>query len=348
MGKAEKIAGFDPDGAGNRTGGIFGLPFTEDEADIVVLPVAWDVTVSYGDGTVEGPQAVVDASPQLDFLDEDYGEVWRHGIALASGMEHLEDHSRALRSTATRVIDHLELGGKPTDPELAPWLNKVNIGCRDMIAHVEERAATLLAAGKKVVLLGGDHSTPLGYMKALAQHHGDFGILQIDAHMDLRVAYEGFTYSHASIMYNALQEVPQVTRLVQVGIRDYCAAESALAAASQGRVVVHTDRALARARFGGRTWADTCADIVRDLPAKVYISFDIDGLQPSLCPHTGTPVAGGLGYEEVMYLLDLAGRDGRQVIGADLVEVAPGPEGDWDGNVGARILYRLCGILARG
>lgn len=346
MGKAEKIASFDPDGAGNRESGIFGLPFTEEEADIIVLPVAWDVTVSYGDGTVEGPQTVVAASPQLDFVDEDYGEVWRHGIALATGMEHLEAHSRALRSTATRVIDHLEIGGKPTDPQLAPWLNKVNMGCRDMVAHVEERAATLLAAGKKVVLLGGDHSTPLGYLKALARHHGEFGILQIDAHMDLRVAYEGFTYSHASIMYNALQ-IPEVKRLVQVGIRDYCAAESDLVAASEERVVVHTSRRIARERFQGRAWADICAQIVENLPPKVYISFDIDGLEPFLCPNTGTPVAGGLGYEEVMFLLDLAGRDGRQVIGADLVEVAPGPDGDWDGNVGARILYRLCGILAR-
>ncbi len=346
MGKAEKIAAFDPDGAGNRESGIFGLPFTEEEADIIVLPVAWDVTVSYGDGTVEGPETVVAASPQLDFLDEDYGEVWRHGIALATGMDQLESTSRALRSTATRVIDHLELGGKPTDPELAPWLNKVNMGCRDMVAHVEERADTLLAAGKKVVLLGGDHSTPLGFMKALAKHHGDYGILQIDAHMDLRVAYEGFTYSHASIMYNALQ-LPQVTRLVQVGIRDYCASEQALAAAEQGRVFVHTGRALARERFAGSNWAETCAQIVADLPHKVYISFDIDGLEPFLCPNTGTPVAGGLGYEEVMYLLDSVGRSGRQVIGADLVEVAPGPEGDWDGNVGARILYRLCGMVAR-
>jgi agmatinase len=285
MSKAEKIAAFDPDAAGNRNSGIFGLPFTEEEADIVVLPVAWDVTVSYGDGTVEGPQTVVAASPQLDFLDEDYGEVWRHGIALASGMGQLEDHSRALRSTATRVIDHLELGGKPSDPELAPWLHKVNVACGNMVDHVEERAATLLAAGKKVVLLGGDHSTPLGYMKALAKHHGEFGILQIDAHMDLRAAYEGFTYSHASIMYNALQ-LPQVTRLVQVGIRDYCAAESQLAAASQGRVVVHTGRQLARARFGGRSWADTCADIVRDLPAKVYIALTSTASSP---PSARTP-----------------------------------------------------------
>jgi agmatinase len=346
MGKAEKIAAFDPDGAGNRESGIFGLPFTEEEADIIVLPVAWDVTVSYGDGTVEGPETVVAASPQLDFLDEDYGEVWRHGIALASGMDQLESTSRALRSTATRVIDHLELGGKPSDPELAPWLSKVNMGCRDMVAHVEERAANLLAAGKKVVLLGGDHSTPLGFMKALARHHGDYGILQIDAHMDLRVAYEGFTYSHASIMYNALQ-LPQVTRLVQVGIRDYCASEQALAADERGRVFVHTGRALARERFAGTNWAAICDKIVADLPAKVYISFDIDGLEPFLCPNTGTPVAGGLGYEEVMYLLDSVGRSGRQVIGADLVEVAPGPEGDWDGNVGARILYRLCGMVAR-
>ncbi len=82
-----------------------------------------------------------------------------------------------------------------------------------------------LDKNKLVGLLGGDHSTPLGFIKAIAEKHADFGILQIDAHCDLRSGYEGFTYSHASIMYNALNEIPQVTKLVQVGIRDYSQGE---------------------------------------------------------------------------------------------------------------------------
>lgn len=347
MSKADKIAAFDPDGAGNRENGIFGLPFDESESDIIVLPVPWDVTVSYGDGTVEGPNAVVEASPQLDFYDEDYGDIWKKGIALAGGMDHLATRSKALRPYATKAIDHQEHGGLPSDAEIAAELALVNDACTAMVDEVYSRSLALLRAGKKVVLLGGDHSTPMGYMKALAEHHGSFGILQIDAHMDLRIAYEGFRWSHASIMYNALS-LPQVSRLVQVGVRDYCAAETGVANASDGRVIYHTGRQLARRKIEGQAWAETCKDIVRSLPDKVYISFDIDGLEPSLCPHTGTPVAGGLGFEEVMYLLDLAGREGRQIIGADLVEVAPGPDGnDWDGNVGARILYRLCGLVSR-
>jgi agmatinase len=347
MSKADKIASFDFNGAGNVEGGIFGLPFTVEESDIVVLPVRWDVTVSYGDGTVDGPDAVWAASPQLDLVDEDYGDVWKHGIAMSDALNDLAEQSIKLRQHAKQVIAHQEQGGSASDPQLAPALKQVNEGCSMMVKRVFDACTDLLNSGKKVVLLGGDHSTPMGYLQALAKRHGDFGILQIDAHMDLRIAYEGFTWSHASIMYNALS-LPEVTKLVQVGVRDFCSEELEVAAASGGRALAYSGRQLARKSIQGETWAQTCDEIVSQLPHKVYLSFDIDGLEPFLCPHTGTPVAGGLGYEQVMYLLDLVGKSGREVIGADLVEVAPGDEGDdWDGNVGARILYRLCGIVSR-
>ena len=212
-----------------------------------------------------------------------------------------------------------------------------------MVRYVRETTGQWLEAGKKVVLLGGDHSTPLGYLQALAERHDDFGILQIDAHMDLRESYEGFQYSHASIMHNAL-ELPQVSKLFQVGLRDF--SESEFNRAGQDpRIAQFTGRELHKNRFAGISWHEQCLRIVADLPAKVYISFDIDGLDPSLCPHTGTPVPGGLGFEETLYLLDQVVQSGREIIGADLVEVAPG-EDEWDGNVGARILYRLCALLA--
>lgn len=347
MSKAEKIAGFDFNGAGNVDGGIFGLPFTVEESDIIILPVRWDVSVSYGDGTVAGPDAVFDASPQLDLKDEDYGDIWHHGIAMYDGLDDLADKSSELRQKAKTIIEHQEKGGSSKDPVLKPLLDAVNAGCTDMVDRVQRACSELMAAGKKVVLLGGDHSTPMGYMKALAERHGEFGILQIDAHMDLRIAYEGFKWSHASIMYNALS-IPEVTQLVQVGVRDYCAEELDVAHEHAERVTYYTGRTLARRGIYGQSWDETCKEIVSLLPEKVYISFDIDGLEQFLCPNTGTPVAGGLGYEQVMYLLDMVGRADKQVIGADLVEVAPGPDGDdWDGNVGARILYRLCGIVAR-
>src|SRR5690606_13345614 len=121
----------------------------------------------------------------------------------------------------------------------------------------------------------------------------NFGLLQIDAHADLREAYEGFKYSHASIMYNVLNEIPQVQKLVQVGIRDYGDDELTMIRTEKNRVVTFFDRDLKEAEYEGQTWKALCEQIVDELPQNVYISFDIDGLDPKLCPNTGTPVPGG-------------------------------------------------------
>jgi agmatinase len=195
-----------------------------------------------------------------------------------------------------------------------------------------------------VGLVGGDHSTPLGFMEALAEKHSEFGILQIDAHCDLRKAYEGFEFSHASIMYNALK-LRQVKKLVQVGIRDWCEEENNYIRSSKGRVVTFFDHAMKRSLYEGTSWKSLCDKIVSQLPKNVYVSFDIDGLDPKLCPSTGTPVPGGLEFEQAVYLIEQVVRKGKKIIGFDLNEVAPGAD-EWNGNVGARMLYKMCNLAA--
>jgi agmatinase len=220
-------------------------------------------------------------------------------------------------------------------------LATVNQACEAMNQWVYSQTLELLAGGKRIGLVGGDHSIPLGYIRALTEQAPEFGILHIDAHADLRQAYQGFTYSHASIMYNVLQ-LPQVTRLVQVGIRDVCEAEVALIQAAGDRVVPHYDTHLKENRYAGVPWQYQCQTIVAALPERVYVSFDIDGLDPKLCPHTGTPVPGGLELAEVFYLLRQVVASGRQIIGFDLSEVG---NGEWDGNVGARVIYKLSSLM---
>jgi agmatinase len=188
----------------------------------------------------------------------------------------------------------------------------------------------------------------LGAIRTVAERVKDLSILHIDAHCDLRHAYEGFTYSHASIMDNVLREAPQVSRIVQVGIRDFCAEELAAIEASNGRVRTFFDKHLADRQLAGTPFATLAAEIVDLLGAKVWISFDIDGLDPALCPHTGTPVPGGLSFREAVFLLRTVVESGRVIAGFDLCEVAPAPDGDeWDANVGARVLYKLCGFTLR-
>ncbi|MGH9550094.1 MAG: agmatinase family protein, partial [Terriglobales bacterium] len=209
---------------------------------------------------------------------------------------------------------------------------------------VESRAAHFLDRNKLVGLIGGDHSTPLGLLRELGKRHDDFGILHFDAHSDLRDAYEGFRYSHASIMFNVL-ELKSMSKLVQVGIRDYCEDEAKLIRNSHGRIIAFFDRDCKSRLYEGESWRDICDEIVSLLPPKVYVSFDIDGLDPKFCPNTGTPVPGGLELEEALYLVRHVVRRGRQIIGFDLNEVSRGAD-EWDANVGARLLYRMANLAA--
>jgi agmatinase len=338
LSKQDKIHQFNPNNPAQEDSNIFGLPFNAEESDIVILPVPWEVTVSYQAGTAKGPMAILDASAQVDLLDSDVPDAWKAGIHLLPQSEELADKSIELRDLA---IKHIESLHQKIDDNINAYelLSRINQACADMVEYVQQETRYWLNKNKIVGLIGGDHSTPLGFIKSLTEFHDSFGILQIDAHCDLRNAYEGFTYSHASIMYNALKE-KQVEKLVQVGIRDYCSEELDYIQNSNGRVVCYFDEQLSSAQFGGTSWDQLCNEIIEQLPAKVYVSFDIDGLNPSLCPNTGTPVPGGLEYYQAIYLLRKLSASGKKIIGFDLNEVAPGAD-EWDANVGARLLFKL-------
>lgn len=349
MTKQEKINSFDPSQPGLADQSIFGLPFTADECEIIIIPVPWEVTVSYGSGTSDGPEAILEASFQVDLHHQEFPELWKLGIYLDLNETTAKwaDDSVKYKQLAQEVIHTLERGDSiENHPELQSDLDAINKGCGILKDELRERVLYWTAKGKKVALLGGDHSTPLGYYEALAVQHQNFGILHLDAHMDLRDAYEGFTYSHASIMFNALK-IPQISKIVQVGIRDFCKQEVETVFAEDKRVIVHTDMDLKAETFRGTTWEQQCDEIISALPQKVTISFDVDGMYPWYCPNTGTPVPGGFSFEQATFLLSKLGDSGKEIIGFDLVEVAPGDDNDWDGNVGARMLYHLCGVLAK-
>lgn len=333
---------FDPSGVGLDNGNLYGLPCDYSTADIIVFGVPWEVTVSYHTGTAQGPQRVLEASPQLDLYDRDNPEGWRQGIFMPPIPQHLHELNQQVREAANRVIQATEDGLEITNqPLLQADLDWVNHACEQMTGWLYAQTTAALSQGKRVGVIGGDHSVPLGYLQALAERHTDFGVLHIDAHADLRHAYQGFRYSHASIMYNLLG-LPQVSRLVQVGIRDLCHDEVALIDHSDRRIITHYDTVLKENTYAGQPWLAQCQAIVADLPQKVYVSFDADGLDPKLCPNTGTPVPGGLELEEVFCLLRQVVRSGRQIIGFDLSEVG---NGEWDGNVGARAVYKLCCLM---
>lgn len=347
MTKQEIIDSFDPNQPGLSDASLFGLPFSAEHSELIIVPVPWEVTVSYGAGASEGVEAVFEASFQVDLQHQEFPELWKNGIFLDDEIPNWKERSEKYKTLALPIIEALENGESiDENPSLDKNLDEINTACTQFKSEVKERILHWMNQDKKVGLLGGDHSTPLGYYEALATKYDNFGILHLDAHMDLRVAYEGFTYSHASIMYNALQ-IPQISKIVQVGIRDFCEQEVEVAKSEKSRVKIFTDMDLKAQNFGGKNWKDQCDDIISELPQKVHISFDIDGMYPWYCPNTGTPVPGGFSFEQAAYLLSRLAETGKEIIGFDLVEVAPGEDDDWDGNVGARMLFHLCGVFAK-
>lgn len=339
------IANYDPNSVGNPNNNIFGLPSTEDNSLLVILPVPWEVTVSYAAGTARAPEAILKASLQVDLFDPEMPDAWKQGFYMRPVDKKILMKSDYLRKEAELYIDYISKGEDvKANQFMCKTLKDVNEGSFFMNNWVYEQTKALLDKGKLVALLGGDHSTPLGFFKAMAEKHGEFGILQIDAHCDLRTAYEGFNYSHASIMFNALNEINQLQRIVQLGVRDYSSEEWEYIRNSNYRVVTYFDKEIKYRMFEGQTWKQIADEIVSKLPEKVYISFDVDGLDPKLCPHTGTPVHGGFETEQVYYLFSKIHQSGKKIIGFDLVETGVS-ESDWDANVGARILFKLCNLL---
>jgi agmatinase len=308
----------------------------------VLVPVPWEATVSYGSGTADGPAAILKASRQVDLLDRETGRPYQAGIAMLEIPEEVRRWSDEARVKAAPVI---EAWGPGDHAHLKRAVAEVDALGDRMNAWVYDQVRGRIEEGKLVGVVGGDHSVPFGAIRAVAEKHPGVGVLHFDAHADLRLAYEGFRWSHASIMRNVL-DLAGVARIVQVGIRDYSDEEDETMRSNPDRVRTHFDPDLRRALFDGESFSRIAGRVVADLPQQVYVSFDIDGLDPALSPHTGTPVPGGLSFAEVSALLRTVAASGRRIVGFDLDELAPDPEGrsEWDGNVGARVLYKEIGF----
>ena len=315
---------FDPDAAASEGSGIYGLPFKPSDARVVIIPVPFEATTSYGGGTSKGPSAVYEASKQVDLYDHETGRPYEAGIAMLEVPKKIVAWNAKAKKLGRRKVKAV---------------NRISESVNDW---VYEKTRALLDDGKMPVVLGGDHSVPFGAMKAYVESYPKMGILHLDAHADLREEYEGFTYSHASIFHNVMTRLP-IERLVQVGVRDVGSAEMRMIEQSNGRIRTFFDDEVAARKEKGDTFADIADEIANQLPEQVYLSWDIDGLDPTLCPGTGTPVPGGLSWNEAIGLLRAVRRAGKRIVGLDLCEVAPG-DTEWDANVGARLLYKMIGF----
>jgi len=271
-----------------------------DTARAVVVPCPLEATVCYGAGTAGGPQAILEASHQVETWDEELG---------------------------------VDLGACPGIATLAP------LATEDSVPGVHRRlegvVGTLLDRGVFPLVLGGEHSLTPGPVRAAATRFPGLTVLQIDAHADLREAYQGSADSHACAMRRCLDD-PHL-RVVGVGIRSMSSAEADF--------VVRNPRRVRHFRARGRRW--TAEDVVACLEGPVYLSIDIDGLDSSLVPATGTPEPGGLFWEETLDLLRAVFTQ-RRVVAADLVELAPQAEHRASDYLAARLACKILGYAMHG
>lgn len=334
---------FDPNAASPADAGIFGLPFSVNDAKLILIPVPWEATTSYGGGTSKAPQSILRASKQIDLFDLALGNFFEAGIAMLDESTDIQRWNAIAKKAAQQIITE-----QIDDPALINQVNECSLKVND---YVYRTTHDLLSQNKCVGVVGGDHSSPFGAIQAFLGKYPQMSILHFDAHADLRNAFEGFEHSHASIMYNVMTKTPLAT-LVQVGIRDFCEEEFNFIQNNKNRITTFFDSVLSEQKMQGKSWSLLCDEIIKPLSNEVYVSFDIDGLDPRFCPHTGTPVPGGLDFFEALFLLNKVIQSGRKLIGFDLNEVSPGnvdshqmsdPASEWDANVGARLLYKLCG-----
>lgn len=319
---------------------LFGNPLSYDDSKLVIIPAPWEPTTSYKGGTSNAPALIRQASHQMDYFHEVYKDAYEKGIFY----KDLHPEIETLHEEALEVCEDIQNQLTQEDGVNANFdqkLKRANTLSDQFNSIIYSESKSVLELNKIPALFGGDHSCPYGLMKALSEKHKEWSILHIDAHFDLRVAYQGFTHSHASIIYNATKLSNPPKKVSHVGIRDF--SESEYNYAIKNNHDSFTDKVLKRKEFSGESWDQTCTDILKNLSKNVYISFDIDGMDPQYCPQTGTPVPGGLTYNQAVQLIEKVSKN-FNIIGFDLVEVAslPGDYESWDINVGTRLLFELC------
>ncbi len=272
-------------------------PGTPDSAFFHMLPVPLEASVSYGGGTAKGPCAILEASDQLELWDGESvpAELGIHTWPAVDCSGEIQTVLGRIESAVARILDY---GGLP-------------------------------------IILGGEHTVTYGALAALAEKYGRFGVVQFDAHADLRDSYEGNRWSHACVMCRAVKELG--LPLVQFGVRALCLEEVATRRE-------HGVEFLDAATLAASSMPEEL--LPPDFPERIYLTFDVDGLDPSIMPATGTPVPGGLGWYEALRLAERALR-GRRVLGMDVVELAPVPGMHMADFTAARLVYALMGLVQR-
>lgn len=281
----------------------FGLPdefSNKDNSKVVIVPVPYEATVSYGKGTGKGPAAILEASQQVELFDD---ELW------------IEPHKIGIHTHEPVVMEPVVGEETPT-----------------AFQALHDAISPIIETGKFPIVIGGEHSLSLGAIKACAQRYPDLSVLQIDAHGDLRKSYDGNPYSHASVAYHVYKSLPQPL-ITQVGIRNISQDEVNWLEEEKPNINIFWARQQERWNFH---------EIIHTLSDNVYLTIDVDGLDSSVMPSTGTPEPGGMTWYHLIELIKVLCIR-KNVVAADIVELAPIPGLHAPDFLAAKLLYKLIG-----
>jgi agmatinase len=325
---------FDPNGPAAKSSGVFGLMSPKIESKLVLLPVPWDATTSKRQGTSYAPAMILHESKFVELFDIDFKKMYEHGIFMLPEQKKIREMNLLTKKmiSTTKLDDD---GNKTTKSARG----KINTMCNKANDFIYVETKKLLSTGKLVGVIGGDHSITLGSIKAHLEKYPKMALIQIDAHADLRKSFEGHTYSHASIAYNVLNET-KIQKVIQVGVRALCEEEMKRIDSQKKRVETFFAQKIMEQEFSGRKWHSTCKKIASSLPKEVYISLDVDALDVEYCPNTGTPVPGGMGFQQLIHLIKIICNSNKRICGFDIVETG---SNSFDASVSAHLLYQLCG-----
>ena len=310
------------------------------DADLVIVSAPWSVTSDYGHGATYTPDAVIDASAYSNLYDVESGFSAEGRVATAEIDYNIQEYSEHLGRDAERIANRSFDGATPGVEYATRKVKHINEGFAEMHKSIYKQTKHWVSQGKTVAVIGGDHSVSLGAVKAMAECYNDLGVLFIDAHADYAQEGETFAYSHRTIARNIVEEIPSVSRLVEVGVRDIDKAELDLLLANDKVELFLAERVAAK-RFEGESWGNLCREMVEKLPQKVYVSLDIDALKIEFCTHTNSPVPGGMTFDEVVYLVNCVVKSGREIVGFDITEVVSNIDDKMDAIVAVRLLTKM-------
>ena len=326
--------------------GIFGKTSVYEKSRLVLIAAPWEVSVSYGSGTASAPLVIQKASRQLDFFNpQTLKDCSKQGIYFKY-LSDLKKKNDLLRPLALKIIEKEEErpGSCSKDQALKKLMKQVNRGLSEMVEIIKEQTRITLEDQKLFGLIGGDHSVSEGALREIGNRQkGNFSLLHIDAHADMRKSYQGMKHSHASVMYNVFSQKHPPHSIVQLGLRDISEEEYKMIS-TQKNIHCFFDYEIKKHLFEGKLWTQIVDQVLEKLSDKIYISLDMDGLSWPEAPHTGCPVPGGLSFEQVSYLFHKIGLSRKTILGFDVVETGHAknsPLSEWDGNVASRLIYQL-------